>query len=372
MGGRKSVSMTDSTASPGSPHPTGSTPAPAPTRVKVRGPGEVLALVPYHLGYAPGRCVMALIVRHGLLGGHARVPAPETGWRDLPVDCWSAATRGLRAAWGDDVEGRPGDGAILMSFDLSLEHSRAGMTRLEIACALAGLPVIARLTVQDGRWCEFGSEDLGEWRLVPRPADVPAVSEFVAIGVAPVRGREDLRARFAVDPLRSAPVGEALATLRREREFDPARGIEAVRGWLSAVEDRSAEPDPEDFAQGLALLDHGLWRDAVYSRVAPAMTGYFACTTLERAAQARIPECREDVATRLADLAAYAPPGHRGSLLAVTALAYWAAGRGSLACAAAEEALADRPGQSMARTVLVALSHGLVADPARWPLRSTA
>lgn len=362
--------MTDTVS--GSSHPIHPAPGPLPRGSKVREPGEVLTLVPYHLGFAPGRCVVALIVRQGVLGGYARVPTPENGWREVPDECWVAASRGLRSAWGDDEVRGPWDGAILMSFDLSLEHSRQGMARLAIACALAGLPVIDRLTVSRGRWCEFGCEQLDEWRPVPRPVDVPAVSEYVGIGVAPVAGREHLRARFAVDPARSAPVAEALATLKQEYRLDTVRGIEAVTRWVSAADCVFVEHDPHEIAQGLALLEHGLWRDALYSRVAPAMTGLLVCTPLEKAAQAQMPECPGDVTSQLADIAAYAPPGHRGSLLAVIALAHWAMGRGALACAAAEEALADQPGQSMAETVLTGLSHGLEADPARWPLSISA
>lgn len=350
----------------------------AKVTARVRGLGELLALVPYQLGFDPGKSIVALVISGGVLRGLARLPEHEEGWDAVPSEAWGAVAQTVQTAWlrgaaRPSRDSRGADGAILVAYDLPLEEAWQACLILSYVCALAGVPVCDEVTVVDGRWCRLGEERSGTREAVPAPADVPAVSEFVGLGIAPVKDRDGLRARFAEDPDRSGPVAEALEAIRSGRiAVDVSLGVRAIGEWLTSAVAADSPQDCVTTAQGLLLLEQPMWRDAIYDQVAPALTRDVVVTALEQAARSRIPQCAGQMDAMLADVAPAAPAGDRSHLLTIAAVAAWAEGRGSTAWAAAEMALEDDPTHGMANTVRTCLWHGLSVDPAEWGLRRSA
>ncbi len=350
------------------------------TTATVHGLGEMLALVPYGLGFEPGRSVVAVLMRHGIWKGSFRVPAPAAmgGWREVPAETWAAAARGLRLGWVRDEPiraglERGGDGVLLVAYELGVEQAWVGLSLYDYVCSSVGVPVLDTVVVRGGRWCRAGAESLDRWEAVPAASSVGAVSEFVARGVSPLPDRDLLDAAYACDPLRSEPVAAALATIGAgERPILVDQGLRAVAEWVRSPGVGAAEQGPELTAQGLLLLSDPLWRDAMYHRVAPHLAALRPSTTLEAHARRRAPQMPEDASMLLVQVAQLAPTGHRAHLLALIALAEWTKGGGPRASAAARAALLDAPGHAMGRYILTCLEHGLAADPAQWPRQHIA
>ena len=174
--------------------------------IRLAGPADVLAVLPYQLGYHPSDSLVALALRDRQIGLVERIDLPP----DDAVDVASAAV--VPPLVREDP-----DGVLLVGYESTPGAALPLADAVRDDLVAAGVTVLDRLVVRDGRWyapdCDTGCcPTVGAEQEVPR--DSPAVAQFVALEVAPLPGRDSLAALVAADPALTAPVAAALATAR--------------------------------------------------------------------------------------------------------------------------------------------------------------
>ena len=187
------------------------------SRVRIRDTSDLLATLPFQLGYHPVNSVVAVVVRDGCLGMVARLDLPPPEHVD-----------GVVAALVPPVLRERPDGILLLGYEPSEGASLPVLGTVADMFAEAGVEVLSRVVVRSGRW--YGLDCEGdccppEGTPVPEPASSPGVAEYVALGIAPLADRDDLARLVLADPARSAAVADALAQPAR-----PERAGEAF-GW---------------------------------------------------------------------------------------------------------------------------------------------
>ena len=230
--------------------------------ITLRGPDDVVAALPYQLGYHPRDSVVAVSLRGRRVGLVARCDIPPAGHEGQVVSTLIGPL--LR------------DGAtsvIVVGFedvpDASHPLALALVERLE----LTGIDVVDVAVVRDGRrYSPVCSEPCcpPEGVELTHPADVPCVAEFVALGRAPLRSRDAVEDLVVPEPLRCAGVAaavEARARMPRRRR----RSAAAWRAVLAAGERGRRPPDSRvvaDVALGLADIP---WRDGLIAWLVPSV-----------------------------------------------------------------------------------------------------
>jgi hypothetical protein len=132
------------------------------------------------------------------------------------------------------------DAVLLVAYETRAGDGRPGLAAVRRRLVRAGVGVLDRLVVRDGRWFAVDCVDgccPAEGTPVPRPADTPAVAEFVGLGVSPLPARDSLADLVAADPERTPSVAAALAT-RTARSGGlgvAARRYEALSVWAMAL-----------------------------------------------------------------------------------------------------------------------------------------
>ena len=190
------------------------------TAIRLRGPGDVLASIPYQLGYHPHDSVVVLALRGGAVELVERLDLPETAG---VVDAAAALVGPLVRARIEAV--------LLAGFESGPDLAAPMLEALVGPLHEAEIAVLERLVVRDGRWfsldCTQGCCP-PEGQPLPEAASTPAVADFVGQGVSPLPDRAQVAASVRADPA----VSDAVA---RELAKDGARGRPAVRriAWLS-------------------------------------------------------------------------------------------------------------------------------------------
>ena len=170
--------------------------------IRLRGPADVLAVLPFQLGYHPHEAVVVVAVSQRSIGLVQRLDLP-------PDDEVAGAVGALLPA----LEREQPDAVLLVGY----ESPRAGavpvLDALREACVQRGIDVLDRLLVREDRWyavdCATGCcpEDGAP---LPAPEDTPAVADFVAMETAPLSDREAVARQLEPDPVRSAEVAAAI------------------------------------------------------------------------------------------------------------------------------------------------------------------
>ena len=187
--------------------------------ITLRGPGDVLAVLPYQLGYHPRRCVVAVSLRGRSVGLVART--------DLPPDDDVASTVG--ALLGPLCR----DGAtsvIVIGYEDEPDTSKPSLLALVELLEAAAIEVVDVVVVRDGRrYSSVCSKPCcpPEGVPLPEPADVPAVAEFVARGRSPLPSRDAVEGLVAADPALGRGVADAVAARSRM----PRRRRSAAVAW---------------------------------------------------------------------------------------------------------------------------------------------
>lgn len=239
---------------------------------------DLIATIPYSLGFHPRDSVVAVLTRDGRLRMMARLdlPGDPAARAQFAAQCdllmaqlpGAAASEGHLVVYGD---GDPGWEGLLAVGD------RLAQQGLEI-------PFAAR--VHAGRWCHLGCLDpgcAGDWHPMPEPADCPTVAELVGHGRTALPDRALLAAALRPDPrtLAAPPPGERRLTIP----------VPARRDWLRLL--RAAPPgcgpayDPSPAAAGRlvrSLIDRD-FRDALIAALAP---GTVSAADLPASAVARV------------------------------------------------------------------------------------
>jgi hypothetical protein len=245
------------------------------TTIHLSGPADVLAVLPYQLGFHPHDCLVAVSLHGTRVGLVQRIDLPP--YRHV-ADAVIAMMAPLRQDSPSSV--------VLIGFEERANESRAMLDEMAGACGAAGIEVADRMVVRGGRWFAPDCHQSccpPEGQRLPAPSEVPAVAEFVGREICPLPDRSALAHRLEPSmPLMS----RALSTLADEwlalrlaakdageEEADECRATE-LEVWARIL---CAEDDAESIealpAQDLAMLAVSLTdvdlRDALIAWLCP-------------------------------------------------------------------------------------------------------
>ncbi|HEY7717350.1 MAG TPA: DUF4192 domain-containing protein [Pedococcus sp.] len=342
------------------------------TTIRLRGPADLLAALPYQLGYHPDDAIVVVSLRQRAVGLVQRLDLP-------PEEHLAEACDALLPALERDCP----DAVLLVGYEREPGSSLTVLDAVRDACDLADLEVVDRLVVRDGRWyapdCESGCCP-PDGAPLPTAADTPAVADFVGLEVAPLRDRAAVGAQLDRDERRAAEVADALgagAAFGLAPVGSGPRSHRAARAdrerWLATwavVGDVSASRPPVDglapdevAALARSLRDVEL-RDAVIAWLCP---GTLPVDTLgedlaglvrralppavwgeERPSELSARAARR-LQARLVELCRAMPTGEAAPMLTVLANLTWWMGDGTLTREALGRALALEPDYRLAR-----------------------
>ena len=210
--------------------------------IRLTNPNELLAVVPYLLGFIPANSIVTLCLSNNRLGLAQRLDLPRPG---NAHDVASALLPSL-------ITENP-DAVIVIGYEDNAGESLPALEALTTALHSHNLPVHDRLVVRDGRWrsldCLNPNCCPAEGSPVPEPAEVSGViSEFVGRGVSPHPDRKSLARQ--VEP---GPQAAAVARLIRSGER-AGEGPVVPRAELFAAWPRILDPDGPDITVEDAAL----------------------------------------------------------------------------------------------------------------------
>jgi hypothetical protein len=351
--------------------------------IRLRGPADILAALPFQLGYHPHDAVVVIALAGRAIGLVQRIDLP-------PEEHVAGAVSALLPALGREEP----DAVLIVGYESQEAASLPVLDALDDACGALGITVLDRLVVRGGRWfapdCTSGCCP-AEGAPLPEPAETPAVADFVAMEMAPVRDRDALRTQLVPDGQRCQEVREALGNVVRRDSVDvvrrdsgdvPARPLVAVDGRVEAVRrlrslarwavvcDTSASRPPleglapEEVAElALSLRDLAL-RDGLIAWLCPGSLPLDALdddlvdqlrTCLPPQTWHSTPPSREAAVAgrrlqaRLAQLCRMVPDEQAAPALTVLANLTWWLGDGALTRVALERALDVEPDYRLAR-----------------------
>ncbi|MFG3299889.1 DUF4192 domain-containing protein [Micromonospora chersina] len=322
-------------------------------RLAVRSPGDLVAAVPYLLGFHPADSVVVVAVRGRRVVFAARGDLPEPGADPRPAARHLAEVVARQRTDAATVIGYGPAGRVTAAVDAVGE-----------ALDRTGLLVRDALRVTDGRWWSYLCAESVCCPPEGTPYD-PAASEVSAAAVFAGQVALPDRAALAaqVSPL-GGPVRVAMrrATAQAHRRLAGLAGEAAGTGLTSDPSVRSAgvaavrtafrrhrrgeRLGDDEVAWLTVLLTHLPVRDHAWSRTDGRDADISLWTDVLRRSEPEL----------------IAAPG---SLLAFAA---WRAGHGAVAAVALERVLATHPGYSMAVLLDDALRRGLSpAELDGWP-----
>ncbi len=283
------------------------------SRFTLRGPADLLAVVPFALGFEPEESLVLVTLGGG--GLHARVDLPRTACERREV----TATL-LQAVRANDVQA-----AALLAYSPDTVAGPAAVEQLRVALEGAGVQVVEALRVEGERWWPILDLD-GPGHPVDLRAH-PFTVERVFAGESVHRSRADLEAWVRPDP--DPAVAAALASRSRVGEADAETGW--LRGVVASYDERGGPLPADDVARLLRVIAVGELRDHAW------------CSLTREAARPLLPLWRE-VTVR-------APDEHRASAAACLALCAWLSGDGALAWIAVGRSREVDPGHTLAALV---------------------
>lgn len=351
------------------------------THITLRGPGDVVAALPYQLGYHPTDSVVLVSLEGRRTGLVARcdLPPPEA----LPEAAEAVLGPVLR---------HPLTAAVLVGYESVPDAAVPLLLALVEGLERRGVDVLDVCVVRDGRryspvcaepCCPPGGEPL------PVAADVPAVADLVALGRAPLPDRASIDALVEPGP----DAGAVGRLLRRARgPVGRGRGLRAWAGLLAApggdddTGDAVAAPSARVLADAARALADVPLRDALVGWLAP---GTLPREVLDPEVAAGLDgvlprwgglgswdeperdlEARPLVAGRVLSLARAVPddaPDAAAAACTVAAHVSWSDGDGALARAAVGRALRLRPDYRLAVLLGRLVDHGVRPPSAGGP-----
>jgi Domain of unknown function (DUF4192) len=326
--------------------------------IKLTSPQELLAVVPYLLGFNPTNSIVTMCLRNNRLGLTQRLDLPR------PQDALDVAQALLPTL----VNEHP-DSVILIGYEDCAGDSLPALEALTTALHSHSMPVHDRLVVRDGRWrsldCHSPNCCPPEGSTVPEPADVPGViSEFVGQGVSPHPDRESLARQVEPGP-QAATVSRVLRSRQRARSR-AGDCLTVPRAELFEAWPRILDPDApaitvEDAAlAAVSLLDIEI-RDAMVAWLCPGTLGLDELgegvqklfSGLQSALQGNDTDpaptgALNGIQNRLIRLCAMLPDDLAAPALSILASFTWWRGDGALARVALARALRSDPDYRLA------------------------
>ncbi|MEP7159719.1 MAG: DUF4192 domain-containing protein [Dermatophilaceae bacterium] len=346
------------------------------TRIaRLAGRSDLISSLPYVLGFHPRQSVVMVFLKEKRVCATLRGDLLESvhPWEPLPPEM----TLPMNAVFRRE---RP-DTVILVIFDETSHSFRGLLSQVTRACRHAGVRIGDRLLVADGRWRSLDCRDSSccpvTGRPLAAPDAVPAVAEWVSLGVSPLSDREAVTSffdspavgAFDVESPRPAP-RRAIASWRRE-------GLDAWARVLG-VGPTGASRDPVDgldeaCAQAAVdVLTDIPTRDALMAWLCPDLCDP---ATYPRGLAELIEQCCGSVASvhdtrdpteltwRLRDFARLLPPVAQAGVLSLVGAHSWWLGEGAFARAALERAVQLDPGYTLAALLLQLVAAGVRARP---------
>jgi hypothetical protein len=332
-----------------------STPPEQP-RLTVRSPADLLAAVPYLLGFHPTDSLVTVALRDKKVIFAAR--------GDLPAQAVPRAeVTAVAEQVASVVSQQGGSAATLVGYGAADRVDRI-VPVVRDALAAHGVRLLEAMRVADGRYWSYLCADPGCCPPDGTPYD-PATSQ-VAVA-ATYAGHVALPDREAV-VRQVAPIGgltrESMrqATLRAEERLVDLLDTAGVADLLGGKAIRQS---------GEAAVDTAFARYAEGGRLSDDETAWLSLLLgylpVRDLAWARITD--DDWQVELwADVVRRAEPDLVPPVASLLAYAAWLAGRGALANVALDRALAEDPAYSMALLLREALDRGLSPEAlASWP-----
>lgn len=286
------------------------------TTIRLRGPADIISVLPYHLGYRPTDSLVLVLMGGTRIGVVARIDLPPP-----TVDPQAVVDELIPVV----VRERP-DRAVIIGFETRAGHAEASSAALRDGLRDVGIDPVERLLVRDGRWwgldCHEGCCP-PDGSALPSDDRVPAVSDYVALGRSPLASRHHLADRLAYtqDPVQDARCAALIPELGASRRSSRARHRRRRRvleawgrilrpgpadGWRGPRGGADADPSEEDWAWAVVGLLDVTVRDLVIAWLCPGTLGLEVFpVALRRVAETHLPP-RSRLPAGLAQLAA--PP----------------------------------------------------------------
>ena len=319
-----------------------------PAKLRLTSPEQILAAVPYLLGFTPASSLVVLSLRGKQIGLTMRMDldTPPSEMREVVVKRLrgDGATQAVIILYDPDDPGGPNarPGARLAS-------------PLIRAVRREGLNVKDALAVRSGRFWSYLCDNPrccppgGRVLPVAGGAEHSRVaSTFVAMGTAPLASREALHATVAeASPERRAELAPAFDRALAAPDRAPLERWSAVVARYGDEPRRPADALADDeIAQLVVSLRDVRVRDTVISWTA---------------ADDKI----TPVLSVLGELAPLAPPPFDTQVLASLGWVAYTNGNGALAAAALERALNTDPRHNLSRLLEIALTNGVAPEHLR-------
>ena len=333
--------------------------AASPT-VRVRGPGDLVDMVPFLLGFHPAESLVLVGLSQAQVVVTVRVGLDDLAQADLLAGTVDALCRGgAEELVGVIFDDRAPPRAAHL--DLPWHGVRSAVAT---EADRTGIRLTELLLVSSGRWWSYLCSDAGccpqeGQRLAPAGSVVHAAATFAGLVALPDRSAmaalldpSPEAERAALEPVLAAA---ERAVVRAVLDGRDARQQRSVKRALFAAARAAAPPG------GLPPLPN----DEV-ARFAVALNAY----PVRDAVWMAVDDGRLDGRELWRNLARRLPAPHDAGPLFLFGWASWRAGNGALAGIAAERALASSPAYTAADLLLAVLSRGL--DPRSLPkLRSS-
>jgi hypothetical protein len=334
----------------------------ATNTINLRSANELLAVVPYLLGFKPARSLVVLCLSERRLGLTQRLDLPR------PEHANHVAAALMPSLVKEDP-----DSVVLIGYENRAGDSLPALESLSAVLQSQQIQIHDRLVVRNGRWRSLDCANPkccppGGSR-VPEPADVPGVvAEFIGQGISPHRDRETLVKQLEAGR-EAVAVTKVLRSLQKARA--KAVGSPSVsRSELFAPWPRILDPDAttipaEDAALAAISLQDIEIRDGLVAWLSPGtlninelgpevqelFCGLKPAWGEERCDPASIAS-QNAVQDRLIRLSGMLPDHVAAPALAVLASFTWWRGDGALARVALTRALRCDPDYRLAKLLL--------------------
>lgn len=334
----------------------------------VRDIGEIIALLPYQLGFVPADSLALVGLRGGQLAVTARLDRPPTC---EVVDAARQMAAGVARAEPDEL--------IVLCYGGYTQGDRdfVDVLRWELDGFGVGVPHVA--SVHGVQWraeqCTCGGcpDELTE---IPAASTVAPVAEHVLRGVVPAPNRDELRHRFDLrHPLVAQAVGARLSE-RHTRcvvaDGSDGEGAEALQRLLCEHGTVVPRLPIGVLAAATAAVARVTVRDLVLAWLMPDFLSAeqvlpdeleerydLGPPPLWARGEGTFDDPVSDVAARLEAWVGCIPEAHSVPVLMLIAGIHWRAGSGVLAMLAVERALDIEPDCRLAQLFAAALRGGL-------------
>jgi hypothetical protein len=337
-------------------------PEPAPVRVRMGSPGELLAVVPHLLGFAP----QASLVVIGTAPPRDRIKV--TLRYDLPDPPGAGVAADIAAHAVGVVGSQQLTAMTAVGYGTEVLVDPVAYA-LRDAARQAGIDLRDVLRVEDGRYWSYacGDEACCPAAGMPfDPASSPAAAAMAAAGNSVLADRAEVAARVApvggsaAASMRQAThraerhAGQLLAKVRKSARLGAARqmiataGLNAVGAMIATYRAGGGYATDYQIAWVTVALRDLRVRDDAWARMDPAHL---------------------DAHRRLwIEVTRRAQPGYVAAPASLLAFVAWQAGDGALANVALDRALADEPQYSMALLLRQVITAGAPPSLARLPM----